>query len=98
MNAFKLEYNIDDEYKQLNNDIIKLIPHRHPFLLIDDEADNASINTAYGKGQVTKINSQIRKRIPKKPNSTLKNLKSSFWVLSRNFSLLSKSVYRNRTN
>ena len=25
MNDFKLEYNIDDEYKQLNNDIIKLI-------------------------------------------------------------------------
>ena len=33
----------------------------HPLLLIDDEADNASINTAYGKGAISKINSQIRK-------------------------------------
>lgn len=31
-----------------------------PMLLIDDEADNASINTKHGKGEVTKINSQIR--------------------------------------
>lgn len=31
-----------------------------PMLLIDDEADNASINTAYGKGEVTRINGQIR--------------------------------------
>jgi len=31
-----------------------------PMLLIDDEADNASINTAYGRGEVTKINGQIR--------------------------------------
>lgn len=31
-----------------------------PMLLIDDEADNASINTAKGKGEVTKINSQLR--------------------------------------
>jgi len=31
-----------------------------PMLLIDDEADNASINTKYGKGEVTKINGQIR--------------------------------------
>ena len=30
-------------------------------LLIDDEADNASINTAYKRGAITKINSQIRK-------------------------------------
>ena len=33
----------------------------HPMLLIDDEADNASINTAYKRGAITKINSQIRK-------------------------------------
>ncbi len=33
----------------------------HPLLLIDDEADNASINTAYGKGAISKINSQLRK-------------------------------------
>lgn len=31
-----------------------------PMLLIDDEADNASINTKYEKQNVTKINSQIR--------------------------------------
>ncbi len=31
-----------------------------PMLLIDDEADNASINTNYGKKLVTKINGQIR--------------------------------------
>lgn len=31
-----------------------------PMLLIDDEADNASINVRYGKGEVSKINSQIR--------------------------------------
>jgi hypothetical protein len=31
-----------------------------PMLLIDDEADNASINVKYGKGEVTRINSQIR--------------------------------------
>jgi Z1 domain len=31
-----------------------------PMLLIDDEADNASINTAKGPGEVTRINSQIR--------------------------------------
>lgn len=31
-----------------------------PMLLIDDEADNASINTAYGRDEVTRINSQIR--------------------------------------
>ncbi|GED42431.1 Z1 domain-containing protein [Cobetia marina] len=31
-----------------------------PMLLIDDEADNASINTKYSKSEVTKINSQIR--------------------------------------
>ena len=31
-----------------------------PMLLIDDEADNASINTKYGKKLVTKINGQIR--------------------------------------
>jgi Z1 domain-containing protein len=31
-----------------------------PMLLIDDEADNASINTGYNKKLVTKINSQIR--------------------------------------
>ena len=27
----------------------------HPLLLIDDEADNASINTAYGKGAISKL-------------------------------------------
>ena len=32
----------------------------HPLLLIDDEADNASINTKSKKGEVTKINSGIR--------------------------------------
>ena len=32
-----------------------------PMLLIDDEADNASINTKYGKKEVTRINWQIRK-------------------------------------
>lgn len=31
-----------------------------PMLLIDDEADNASINTAYARDEVTRINSQIR--------------------------------------
>ncbi len=31
-----------------------------PMLLIDDEADNASINIAYGKAEVSKINGQIR--------------------------------------
>lgn len=31
-----------------------------PMLLIDDEADNASINTKYSKSEVTKINSQLR--------------------------------------
>lgn len=31
-----------------------------PMLLIDDEADNASINTKRGKGEVTRINGQIR--------------------------------------
>ncbi len=31
-----------------------------PMLLIDDEADSASINTAKGPGEVTKINGQIR--------------------------------------
>ena len=31
-----------------------------PMLLIDDEADNASINTKYAKDEVTKINAQIR--------------------------------------
>lgn len=33
---------------------------RQPMLLIDDEADNASINTAYGRNEVTRINGQIR--------------------------------------
>jgi len=31
-----------------------------PMLLIDDEADNASIDIKYGKGEVSKINGQIR--------------------------------------
>lgn len=31
-----------------------------PMLLIDDEADNASINTRHDKGEVTRINGQIR--------------------------------------
>ena len=31
-----------------------------PMLIIDDEADNASINTKYAKEDVTKINGQIR--------------------------------------
>lgn len=31
-----------------------------PMLLIDDEADNASINVAYSQGTVSKINGQIR--------------------------------------
>ena len=31
-----------------------------PMLLIDDEADNASINTAYARDEVTRINSQLR--------------------------------------
>ncbi len=31
-----------------------------PMLLIDDEADNASINTAYPRNEVTRINGQIR--------------------------------------
>lgn len=31
-----------------------------PMLLIDDEADNASINIKYGKDEVSKINGQIR--------------------------------------
>jgi hypothetical protein len=33
---------------------------QQPMLLVDDEADNASINTAYGKDEVTRINGQIR--------------------------------------
>ena len=32
-----------------------------PMLLIDDEADNASINIRHGAGEVSKINGQIRK-------------------------------------
>lgn len=32
-----------------------------PLLLIDDEADNASINVKYDKGDISKINGQIRK-------------------------------------
>lgn len=31
-----------------------------PMLLIDDEADNASINVQFGKGEVSRINGQIR--------------------------------------
>lgn len=31
-----------------------------PMLLIDDEADNASINTGYAKEEITRINGQIR--------------------------------------
>lgn len=31
-----------------------------PMLLIDDEADNASINISHGSGEVSRINSQIR--------------------------------------
>lgn len=31
-----------------------------PMLLIDDEADNASINTSYSRDEITKINGQIR--------------------------------------
>src|SRR3546814_11396416 len=31
-----------------------------PMLLIDDEADNASINIKYGKDEVSRINGQIR--------------------------------------
>jgi hypothetical protein len=31
-----------------------------PMLLIDDEADNASINTRHGRGEVTRINGQLR--------------------------------------
>src|SRR6185312_10279074 len=31
-----------------------------PMLLIDDEADNASINTRHGSGEVSRINGQIR--------------------------------------
>lgn len=31
-----------------------------PMLMIDDEADNASINTAYARDEVTRINGQIR--------------------------------------
>jgi len=31
-----------------------------PMLVIDDEADNASINISHGKGEVSKINGQIR--------------------------------------
>lgn len=31
-----------------------------PMLIIDDEADNASINVSHGKGEVSKINGQIR--------------------------------------
>ena len=34
-----------------------------PMLLIDDEADNASINLKYGKGEVSRINSQLRELI-----------------------------------
>ncbi|TBA06374.1 Z1 domain-containing protein [Rhizobium ruizarguesonis] len=33
---------------------------QQPMLLIDDEADNASINTAYSKEEITRINGQIR--------------------------------------
>ncbi len=31
-----------------------------PMILIDDEADNASINVSHGKGEVSRINGQIR--------------------------------------
>jgi hypothetical protein len=31
-----------------------------PMLLIDDEADNASINIKYGKEEISRINGQIR--------------------------------------
>ncbi len=34
-----------------------------PMLLIDDEADNASINVKYGKNEVSQINGQIRELI-----------------------------------
>lgn len=34
-----------------------------PLLLIDDEADNASINVEYDKGNISKINGQIRKML-----------------------------------
>ncbi|CAI9414978.1 hypothetical protein ANOBCDAF_03346 [Pleomorphomonas sp. T1.2MG-36] len=33
---------------------------KEPMLLIDDEADNASINTGYSRDEVTRINGQIR--------------------------------------
>ena len=33
---------------------------REPMLLIDDEADNASVNIRYGQDEVSKINGQIR--------------------------------------
>jgi hypothetical protein len=33
---------------------------QQPMLLIDDEADNASINTRYDKDEITRINGQIR--------------------------------------
>ncbi|WP_163227439.1 Z1 domain-containing protein [Bifidobacterium choloepi] len=34
-----------------------------PFLLIDDEADNASINVKYDKGNISRINGQIRQML-----------------------------------
>jgi len=40
------------------NDASKMVDQ--PMLLIDDEADNASINVKYGKQEVSRINSQIR--------------------------------------
>lgn len=41
------------------DDGLPIIP-RIPILVIDDEADSASINTVYNKGEISKINSKIR--------------------------------------
>ena len=41
-----------------------------PLLVIDDEADNASINIMHGKGEVSKINGQIRQLLSLFPRSS----------------------------
>ena len=60
---------IKKNYSTLNNLIDWLKEHSanrgsqmvdQPMLLIDDEADNASINIQYGKDEVSRINGQIR--------------------------------------
>ncbi len=48
------------EWLRQNNTITEDEKIDMPMLLVDDEADNASINIAHGRGEVSKINGQIR--------------------------------------